>query len=66
MRRAGRIRRDGVAAGIWAAVKADTLLLGAWQIGMYGFMAIAQFWLFRRLLGTCIEVKAGRFDSIPY
>jgi uncharacterized protein DUF4396 len=29
--------------GVWAAVKADTLSLTAWQIGMYGFMAVAVF-----------------------
>ena len=29
--------------GILAALKADTLSLVAWQVGMYGFMALAQF-----------------------
>jgi hypothetical protein len=38
--------------GIMAAIKADTLSLTAWQIGMYGFMAIAHFVVFlNRLLG---------------
>lgn len=32
--------------GIVAAVKADTLSLAAWQLGMYGWMAIALFALF--------------------
>jgi hypothetical protein len=32
--------------GIWAAIKADTLSLTAWQIGMYGWMAIATFLIF--------------------
>jgi hypothetical protein len=32
--------------GIWAAIKADTLSLTAWQIGMYGWMAIATFLVF--------------------
>lgn len=32
--------------GLVAAVKADTLSLTAWQIGMYGWMAIATFLLF--------------------
>lgn len=32
--------------GIWAAVKADTLSLTAWQIGMYGWMAITVFLIF--------------------
>lgn len=34
--------------GLWAAIKADTLSLTAWQIGMYGWMAIATFVLFGR------------------
>lgn len=34
--------------GIWAAIKADTLSLTAWQIGMYGWMAIAVFLIFGR------------------
>ena len=33
------MRGLGVWQGIWQAVKADTLSLTAWQIGMYGFMA---------------------------
>jgi len=32
--------------GLWAAVKADTLSLTAWQTGMYGFMAFAALFLF--------------------
>lgn len=32
--------------GLVAAVKADTLSLVAWQVGMYGWMAIATFVLF--------------------
>jgi hypothetical protein len=30
-------------AAIWAAIKADTLSLTSWQVGMYGFMAFANF-----------------------
>ena len=33
-----------------AAVKADTLSLSAWQIGMYGWMAIVTFVIFGREL----------------
>ena len=29
--------------GLLAALKADTLSLGSWQIGMYGGMAIVKF-----------------------
>jgi hypothetical protein len=33
--------------GLIAALKADALSLSAWQVGMYGWMAIARFALFR-------------------
>ncbi|WP_157478095.1 DUF4396 domain-containing protein [Granulicella tundricola] len=35
-----------VAGGIWAAVKADTLSILTFQIGMYGWMAVVFFKLF--------------------
>lgn len=38
------------ARGLVAALKADTLSLTAWQIGMYGWMAIATFLIFGREL----------------
>ncbi|MBJ3776977.1 DUF4396 domain-containing protein [Acuticoccus mangrovi] len=47
--------------GIVAAVKADALSLTAWQIGMYGFMAIAHFWIFGRLLGAELAVPTPEF-----
>ena len=47
--------------GIVAAVKADTLSLTAWQVGMYGFMAVAQYLYFRPLLGKSIEVNTPEF-----
>jgi hypothetical protein len=47
--------------GLVAAVKADTLALTAWQIGMYGFMAFAQFYLFRRLTGGTLPVNSVEF-----
>jgi hypothetical protein len=47
--------------GVVAALKADTLSLTAWQVGMYGFMAIAQFYLFRRLLGVRLEPDSAEF-----
>jgi hypothetical protein len=47
--------------GIVAALKADTLSLTAWQIGMYGFMALAQFVYFRQLLGKPIAVNTPEF-----
>ena len=36
----------GRAKGLWTAVKADTLSLTAWQVGMYGWMAIVTFVMF--------------------
>jgi Domain of unknown function (DUF4396) len=51
----------GFAAGIWQAIQADTLSLTAWQIGMYGFMALAYFWLFRDLIGTELAVNSVEF-----
>ncbi len=47
--------------GIRAALKADTLSLTAWQVGMYGFMALAQFGYFRPLTGEPIEVNTPEF-----
>jgi hypothetical protein len=46
---------------IVAALKADTLSLTAWQVGMYGFMAVAQFYLFRSLLGVNLEPNSFEF-----
>jgi hypothetical protein len=55
------MRGLGLWDGIVAAVKADTLSLAAWQIGMYGFMAIAQFYFFRALIGVKLEVDTPEF-----
>jgi hypothetical protein len=55
------MRHLGFAQGIWAAVKADTLSLTAWQLGMYGFTAVAFFWIFRDLLGTELKVNTPEF-----
>ncbi|WIE80554.1 DUF4396 domain-containing protein [Curtobacterium sp. MCSS17_016] len=38
-------------AGIIAALKADTLSITAWQVGMYGLMAIGQFAVLPAVLG---------------
>ncbi len=46
-----RPMRDGPPSKIWlSALKADTLSLASWQIGMYGMMAIAVFIIFNRRL----------------
>ena len=55
------MRGLGLGAGLWAAVKADTASLTAWQVGMYGFMAFAQFYLFGTLLGTRVEANTPEF-----
>ena len=49
------------AAGLVAAIKADTLSLLSWQIGMYGFMAFAQFYLLGHFLGHRAEVNTPEF-----
>ncbi len=43
-------------AGLRAAVKADALSLTSWQVGMYGWMAIATFALFDRELSQADPV----------
>ncbi len=55
------MRDLGPAEGLVAAIKADTLSLASWQIGMYAFMAFAKFWLFRRVLGTDLNVDRPEF-----
>lgn len=48
-------------AGLIAAIKADTLSLTAWQVGMYGFMAIAHFGIFGALLGIKLGAAMPEF-----
>lgn len=55
------MRNLSLAEGLKQAVKADILSLSAWQVGMYGFMAFAQFFLFRSLIGTRLEVNSFEF-----
>jgi hypothetical protein len=43
------------------AIKADAASLTAWQLGMYGFMAIAFFYIFRTVLGTTLHVNSAEF-----
>jgi Domain of unknown function (DUF4396) len=47
--------------GLVAALKADTLSLTAWQVGMYGFMAIANFYIWKHLLGAKLKVNSPEF-----
>jgi hypothetical protein len=47
--------------GLWAAIKADALSLTSWEIGMYGVMAIAHFWLFGHVLQASLEPNSAEF-----
>lgn len=47
--------------GLIQAVKADTLSLSAWQLGMYGFMAVANFYLFVDIWPQPIEPNMPAF-----
>lgn len=47
--------------GIVAALKADTLSLAAWQIGMYGLMAFVQLYLLGHLFGHRAAVNSPEF-----
>jgi hypothetical protein len=55
------MRKLSPAQGIAAALKADALSLIAWQAGMYGFMAVAQFYLFGHLLHARLDVASAEF-----
>ena len=50
-----------VGQALVAAFKADTISLIAWQIGMYGFMAIAAFLIWRPLFGARLTVDSWEF-----
>lgn len=47
--------------GIVQAIKADTLSLTAWQAGMYGFMAVAYFVIFKMGFGMKLETDTVGF-----
>ncbi len=55
------MRGLGFWQGVVAAVKADTLSLTAWQVGMYGFMALAHFYFFAVLIGSKLVVNSVEF-----
>lgn len=55
------MRNLSVGQGLIQAIKADAASLTAWQVGMYGFMALAQFYLFHHLLGAHLEVNSTEF-----
>lgn len=47
--------------GIWESIKADTLSLIAWQVGMYSFMGLAQFYLFRGVFRVSLTAETPEF-----
>lgn len=47
--------------GLVAALRADALSLTAWQIGMYGLMAVAQFLVFQPVFGKQLEANTVEF-----
>lgn len=55
------MRNLGLAEGLREAIKADTLSLTCWQIGMYGFMALAHFWFFPQVLGRAYDAATPEF-----
>lgn len=55
------MRGLGVRAGLVAALKADTLSIVAWQIGMYGLMAVWQLVVFPALFGGRASVFSPEF-----
>ena len=55
------MRGLSVREGLVQAVKADLLSLTAWQVGMYGFMALAHFWIFGHLLDAKLHTISVEF-----
>ncbi|MBZ4024013.1 hypothetical protein CKO11_16295 [Rhodobacter sp. TJ_12] len=55
------MRKLGLRAGLIAALKADAASLAAWQVGMYGFMGFAHFWLFPQVLGQTLAMASAEF-----
>lgn len=55
------MRGLGMRDGIVAAVKADTASISAWQIGMYGLMAVIQFGWYRTIFGGIAAVNSPEF-----
>jgi hypothetical protein len=47
--------------GILAALKADVASITAWQVGMYGLMAVIQFLWFRPAYGNIAKVPSPEF-----
>ena len=55
------MRGLSVGQGIWQALKADSASIAAWQVGMYGFMAVAQFAWYAPAYGATAKVNQPEF-----
>ena len=55
------MRHLSLGPGILAALKADTASIAAWQVGMYGSMALIQFVWFRPYFGDLASVASPEF-----
>jgi hypothetical protein len=55
------MRGLSIGEGIFAAVKADVASITAWQVGMYGLMAIIQFLWFKPVYGGIAKVGSPEF-----
>ncbi|WP_338466038.1 DUF4396 domain-containing protein [Novosphingobium sp. ZN18A2] len=55
------MRGLGLREGLAAAIKADTLSISSWQVGMYGGMALIQFGLLKPLYGKVAPVNSPEF-----
>jgi len=55
------MRNLSFARGLVTALKADTLSLTSWQVGMYGFMAFAQFGWFEHAFHLQAQVDMPEF-----
>lgn len=53
-----------VRQGLWLAIKADTLSITAWQVGMYGLMALAQLAILPAVLGGRLAVSTPQFWAV--
>jgi hypothetical protein len=55
------MRNLSVNAGLAAALKADLVSIVAWQIGMYGVMAVLQFNWFKSATGRIAPINSSEF-----
>ncbi len=55
------MRNLGVREGLVAALKADTLSITSWQVGMFGAMATAQLWILPATVGAAAPVLSPEF-----